>query len=227
MPFLALRNFSTQPLGRIAISKPARKRIRLSILNIPKRTKDDHGEYGLQEAHISLAIVGIDHDRWVCYCFVDTEIGNPNPDEQGHEDPDEEAEDDDDENKMKEDPIFSDGQGDEVPEADNPIWYPREYFVRVVVVRMKQILREWENVVHAVRESVNDWVIFLNRPFAALTDLPQARCASVRSITSQRKMSCRERSYGFRLDRRNYRHFAFSSTPFFQDIWRLGQVCSF
>lgn len=158
MPYLALRHFGTRLPDRLG--KPTRKRIDLSFLNIPGHN-DGHGTYGLQEAHVSVSIIGVDHHRWACYCFVDTDIGNARPDDRGHED-DQEETDDDEEEEMKIDPVVSDGQGDEVPEADMPEWDPRAYFLRVVDVRMKQILREWENVVHVVEESVEDWVIHLH-----------------------------------------------------------------
>ncbi|ORY01190.1 hypothetical protein BCR34DRAFT_592345 [Clohesyomyces aquaticus] len=155
MPYLALRNFGTRSPDRLG--KPMRKRIDLSFFNIPKQANDGHGTYGLQEAHVSLSIIGVDHHRWACYCFADTDIGSACPDDQSHEDEQEET-DAAEEEEMKEDPVVSDGQGDEVPEADMPVWDPRDYFLRVVDVRMKQILREWENVVHVVDEGVEDWI---------------------------------------------------------------------
>jgi hypothetical protein len=159
MPYLALREFSVP--SPVHLGKRMRKRIDLSFLKIGKDTDKGHETYALQEAHVSLSIIGVDRDRWTCYCFVDTDIGSACPDDQSYDDAEEKATDagDTEEDEMKEDPIFSDGQGDEVPEADRPVWDPRDYFLRVVDVRMKQILREWENVVHVVDENVGDWVV--------------------------------------------------------------------
>lgn len=62
MPYLALRHFSTPSSDRLG--KPTRKRIDLSFLNIPTHANDGNGTYGLQEAHVSLSIIGVDHYNW-------------------------------------------------------------------------------------------------------------------------------------------------------------------
>jgi hypothetical protein len=42
--------------------------------------------------------------------------------------------------------------------AHEPIWTPREYFLKVFQVRMHQILREWNYIADKVDEGVKQYV---------------------------------------------------------------------
>jgi hypothetical protein len=42
--------------------------------------------------------------------------------------------------------------------AHEPIWMPREYFLKVFQVRMHQVLREWNNIADKVDEEVKQYV---------------------------------------------------------------------
>ena len=101
--------------------------------------------HGIHEAQISLAICGSDDSRWVAYAFVDTEFAGVSRDEY------------EDNFEINEDPIASDSRGREV-EADSPIWDPREYFLRIVDIRMKQVLGEWTYLIRVVERSVKGYV---------------------------------------------------------------------
>ena len=42
--------------------------------------------------------------------------------------------------------------------ADEPIWTPREYFLKVIEVRMNQVLREWNFIVDQVERDIKQYV---------------------------------------------------------------------
>ena len=56
-----------------------------------------------------------------------------------------------------EDPIASDSDGYTML-AENPIWDPREYFLRIVDIRMKEVLEEWRNSAWKIDASVRRYV---------------------------------------------------------------------
>jgi hypothetical protein len=96
----------------------------------------------------SVVICGSDESRWTAYAFVDTEFDGVSIDDEEVEDSDE----------CNEDPIASDRKGPEV-DADKPIWDPREYFLRIIHLRMKrQILEEWRYIVGKVERGVKERV---------------------------------------------------------------------
>ncbi|KAF2740543.1 hypothetical protein EJ04DRAFT_559065 [Polyplosphaeria fusca] len=121
----------------------------LSFLRIPSQLGQNDCKYGIHEAHISLCIYGKDRTRWSAFAFVDTSFNNVSKDDQADEDDDQ-----DDLDEYNEDPIASDGDGDEVP-VDRPIWCPREYFLRNVDCRARQVLEEWRNLIRKVGKGVD------------------------------------------------------------------------
>jgi hypothetical protein len=46
--------------------------------------------------------------------------------------------------------------------ADEPIWTPREYFLKVIEIRMIQILREWNYIVDQVERDIKRYVCGVN-----------------------------------------------------------------
>jgi len=102
----------------------------------------------IHEAMTSIVVCGSDESRWTAYAFVDTEFSGAPVVGDEYEDSIE----------LNEDPIASDRTGPEL-EADNPIWDPREYFLRIVDLRMKrQVLQEWRYIVGVVDRCVEDRV---------------------------------------------------------------------
>jgi hypothetical protein len=103
----------------------------------------------LYEAQISCVVAGSDQWRWVAYCFVDTYFDAV------------------DEGKETVLSYHKDSLGDEgmnadpftygVADADKPIRNPREYFLMVFRIRIKQITREWQQVVEKVSQSIREY----------------------------------------------------------------------
>jgi hypothetical protein len=111
-------------------------------LQVPK-SKDPIKKFGIHEAQISFVICGADNTRWVVYAFVDTDSD------------DEELEDEIlSYREFHADPL-SDGELD----ANCPIWDPREYFLRIVEIRMVQVLKEWKYLARTVERSIRKYVI--------------------------------------------------------------------
>jgi hypothetical protein len=94
-----------------------------------------------------LAICGSDHSRWTCWSFSDTNFKSN-------------AEDIPDIDDSNEDPIASDSDGIEV-QSNDPILDPREYFLRTMDFRMKQVKQEWMYLTRKVEKSVEKYVSLL------------------------------------------------------------------
>jgi hypothetical protein len=97
---------------------------------------------------MSVVVTGIDHWVWTAYGCVDTYFGS------------EESVDGYDQMKGRRcrrwgrpDPLAA-GQIN----AHEPIWTPREYFLKVFQVRVSQILREWNLIGSKVEEEVKRYV---------------------------------------------------------------------
>jgi hypothetical protein len=149
IPYPAFRNLTALPESypESGVSNKLRRTWRnLSFLRKPLSNPLGHTTIpAICDAHISLAICGSDHRRWVCYAFADTNF------KIGSDDDEQDAD------EANEDPIASDRDGYEVF-ADPPIWDPREYFLRNLDFRMRQVLEEWTYVVHIVEESAERYV---------------------------------------------------------------------
>jgi hypothetical protein len=116
-------------------------------LKISQDKPHDRNSFKIHEASISLAICGCDNKRWEAYAFVDTENVS------------------DDENLSDKiwnveewalDPIASD-ESVEV-NANKPIWNPREYFLMILEIKIRQVLKEWQYLVRTVERSVKAYV---------------------------------------------------------------------
>jgi hypothetical protein len=73
--------------------------------------------------------------------------------------------DEQDPDETNEDPIASDSDGYTI-NADHPICDPREYFLRNVDFRMKQVYREWQNLVRKLERRIDQyvcWRLFLDQ----------------------------------------------------------------
>ncbi|KAH8585450.1 hypothetical protein B0O99DRAFT_603293, partial [Bisporella sp. PMI_857] len=93
------------------------------------------GAYCLYEAEVSVAVTGIDHWVWTAYGFVDTYFEPKENVDSYHHQLGGSA------GPGRADPLAA-GRLD----ADKPIWTPREYFFKVLEIRMNQVLREWNGI---------------------------------------------------------------------------------
>lgn len=103
-------------------------------------------QWDLYEANISVVISGWDHCRWVSWTFSNT-----------HSDPTCRKDDD----ELREDYCATDGNGPnngKVIEADSPTWDPREYWLRVVNIRMSLICEEWRWLIMNIARHIDAWV---------------------------------------------------------------------
>jgi len=104
----------------------------------------------LYEAQLSVAVAGIDHSVWVAYGFVDTyyesegSVGGESVDTYHRL-------------KGRPDPLTA-GQ----ISANNPIWTPREYFLRVLEIRINQIRGEWHYITDKVVDEAKQYVYCMN-----------------------------------------------------------------
>jgi hypothetical protein len=107
-------------------------------------SKVEFSDY-LCEAQISCVITGPDKWRWVAYCFVDVYFAQDVKESvsQYHED------------SLGEHGLRTDPLTLGTSDADTPIQNPREYFLMVLRIRLKQVWREWQRVVENLKQAFN------------------------------------------------------------------------
>lgn len=148
MPYFAFRRSSqkTEPQSNAPLRRRATREWTDVAFLGPAATGDLMTcRCGIHEAQISVVLCGSDDARWVAYAFVDTDFSGV-PTEEYEDNP-----------ELNEDLIASDGKGVGV-DASTPIWNAREYFLRIVDLRMRQILEEWRYIVRMVERSVRERV---------------------------------------------------------------------
>jgi hypothetical protein len=136
-------NFATRDVD----NGPPRHSIDLSFLKIPSDKPEDREAFYIHEAAISLVVCGSDNWRWVAYAFIDTNAISDN---------DNLSEEVESHGDFRGDPIASE-PGLEV-NANDPIWDPREYFLMILEIRIRQVLREWQYLVRRVECSIKQYV---------------------------------------------------------------------
>ncbi|KAI3398865.1 hypothetical protein diail_8374 [Diaporthe ilicicola] len=127
--------------------KPLRRTGNLQFLKLaPFRTEPRDSNDCIYEAQISVLVTGVDHWSWTAYAFIDTYYkgtGNRESVEYYVEQVEQV------EYGPKPDPL-TEGQYD----AEPPVWRPREYFLRVLECRVKQVKREWHNTVFCILQRI-------------------------------------------------------------------------
>lgn len=129
--------------------KPLRQSWDLPFLSTSMSTSASiNKRHSLYEAQISVALIGIDHWVWAAYGLVDTYFESNE--------------------RVKESVSRYDqlkgrqGRADPLAaghiDASKPIWTPREYFLRVFEIRIKQVQREWHNIVDKAENEVKQYV---------------------------------------------------------------------
>lgn len=101
----------------------------------------------IYEAQISVLVTGVDHWSWTAYAFVDTYYKGDENDESIEHYIDQVQ------YGPKLDPLTK-GQYDVEP----PEWRPREYFLRVLESRVKQVKQEWHNTVFCILQRIEPHV---------------------------------------------------------------------
>ena len=101
----------------------------------------------LHEANVSVVVCGWDHWRWVGWAFSNIVSDPTSRDEEAPE--------------VAEDHFATDGSGPEdvrFVDSNDPIWEPREYWLRIVNIRMSMIHKEWKWLVCNVEQCIEAWV---------------------------------------------------------------------
>jgi hypothetical protein len=140
IPYFAMRRFrpSQESTGRK--TRTHRGWMNISFLET-KRVDSGLGLIcGIHQAQISVTICGTDNSRWTAFCFEDR-----------HFDEDGELGDDEHTEIHQSDQVARGAFG-----AENTIWDPREYFIRVLLIRMRQVHREWLNLVRFVESGIKE-----------------------------------------------------------------------
>jgi hypothetical protein len=102
--------------------------------------QDSNEVWGIQKCQVSVVIAGTDDRQWTCYCFEKGELGdNPhNYTEVGG---------------CSFDPIAA-----AELDANNPIWRPREYFLKAFQIQIQEIEEEWRYLISKVESSIQQYV---------------------------------------------------------------------
>ncbi len=135
LPYYALRK-SPKPISDS-------RALRRSGKFVPSR-QILHEYEQIHEAQISLLVAGIDEWYWTAYCCVDRYFGSEET-IQFYLDQNLDA------------PIGGAGRPTEFP-----VWNPREYFLMVLSRRIRQVTREWSNVVLTLEERLESHVSWMD-----------------------------------------------------------------
>ena len=124
LPYYALRQ-------DVALQSDPRG-LRRSGYFIPSPEGPQKHEY-LYEAQVSLLLTGVDEWFWTAYCCAETYFGS--------------------EESIQ---YYSDNQLDALTGGEksmlDPVWNPREYFLSILTRRLKQVTKEWSNIVETLQD---------------------------------------------------------------------------
>jgi hypothetical protein len=143
LPFFLLKK-STPPEESVrkVNEKPRRRWTDMSFLKIDTSESQDRKSkevWGIHEVQTTCVVAGSDDWRWVGYGFVDAEIDGSLTD-------------------LSEDDLSFDRIAAGELEANIPIWRPRDYWLKLFEIRVEQVRKEWEYLIHKLELSVNQYV---------------------------------------------------------------------
>ncbi|KAG4429355.1 hypothetical protein IFR05_015162 [Cadophora sp. M221] len=123
--------------------KPLRQFWELPFLSMPTNNKPASTDerYYLYEAVTSVGVTGSDHWTWAVYGFVDTYWDSRESVDGYHEMKGR--------SRGRADPLAN-GQIN----ADEPLWDPRKYFLKVVEIRTGLVLMEWSQIINKMEREV-------------------------------------------------------------------------
>jgi len=149
MPFLTLREWVDSERSHVEASVNTWPE--LGSLHIDCHEHARTCRHVIREANVSVVVCGWDNSKWTCWAFSNT-----------HDDPT--ARDDDVAEEfgiLPEDYIAADGSGPadgKIIDMENPIWCARSYWVKVVAIRMRVVVKEWTWLVRSTDADVKAWV---------------------------------------------------------------------
>jgi hypothetical protein len=142
IPYLAMRHQPSQrSMGRK--ERTHRGWMNIDFLNTKSTDAGVDGVCGVYQAQISVAICGTDNLRWTAYCLEDRYF--------------------DDNGEIGSDEQTDDHQSDQIARgafgAEDIIRDPREYFIYVLLTRMRQVYTERKNLVRRIESGIkeNTW----------------------------------------------------------------------
>jgi hypothetical protein len=128
--------------------KPLRQSWELPFLSGPiSASTYTAGLLCLYEAQTSIVVTGVDNRVWTAYCIVDTYFGAKKTLQHYHEENGPSA---------QIDPLAA-GQIPATP-SSTLIWTPREYFFKIVAIRINEARRAWRVISDEVEGSVKQYV---------------------------------------------------------------------
>lgn len=138
IPYFAMRRSRPEKTFAERRQRNHRGWMNMAFLDTLELDPETDGVCGIHQAQISVAISGTDNSRWTAYCFEDRHFDEDGP--------------------FGDDEQTSDHQSDQVARGDwgaeTTIWDPREYFLRVLLMRMRHVKREWEEVVFFIESGI-------------------------------------------------------------------------
>lgn len=155
LPFFALRKFSQSENSCSSVYElPTRKSKDLYLLKEGNDVQNNQEKYMLHYAQISCVVYGHDEWNYTAYAFKDT----------GHE----ENDDVDSNSHGENDALFTQEEIDEDPLAKwvdasrNPIWRPRQYFLRAFEAQLEEPRQEWDKLVRRLVVDIREHVCLRN-----------------------------------------------------------------
>jgi hypothetical protein len=149
IPYYALRR--SRPEQNLSARRTRNHRgwMNIAFLDIHDKTSGASGTLGIHQAQISVTLCGTDNSRWVAYCFEDGYFEDAGVAE-GEQTV-----------IHQEDRIARGVFG-----AEDTIWDPREYYFRVLLIRMRQVQKEWVELVRLIELGIKDrsWGRFFFSP---------------------------------------------------------------
>jgi hypothetical protein len=125
---------------------------RKAAKNTPQRNVLDLSVFGLEhdleEAHFSLSISGSDDDTWIAYGFADDTLDEDNEDNEDDEDNEQNEDEQPDTGEFTMDPMAPGGEVDMKMHRGGP----REYFLTVYDVRIREASEKWCDVVDTLED---------------------------------------------------------------------------
>jgi hypothetical protein len=157
LPFLTLRNSTLPSTDAVEDSNNQvfGTNIDVSFLDLlcaQHQSRTCTCKHTIQESQISVTICGWDNQNWVGWGLFNTS-SDPTDDFAPE-----------DERDVNEDYFATDGEGGPpIINADDPIWDPRHYWLRIIDIRVRLVLKEWIWLVRNIEAGVIAWVSLLSK----------------------------------------------------------------
>jgi hypothetical protein len=159
LPYFALRKVPLhEDLPRRTYRKCLRHWEDLTLLKTDRIGLGGEDNFRLYEAHTSCVVHGVDEWQWVAYAFKDAQHDSGGV--YTHETDYGEFETKKDISSQE---VYKDPMANGI-NADKPIWRPRQYFIKVFDMQMRQFKEEWDALVYMLEVDRSEYVGCFTRP---------------------------------------------------------------